>query len=69
MKKTPGAIVIKLFMIVINEFSKYARAFDPGKPFQHSLMFAGKAGALPNSSNTQVLKSRVGSWLSPQTLG
>jgi hypothetical protein len=47
MKKTTEAIVIKLFMIVINEFSKYARAFDRGKPFQHGLMLGGKAGAYP----------------------
>jgi hypothetical protein len=47
MKKTPGGIVIKLFVIVINEFSKYARAFDPGKPFRHGLMLGGKAGAYP----------------------
>jgi hypothetical protein len=36
--------------------------FVPGKPFQPSLIFAGKVGAF------QVLNSRVGIWPYPQTL-
>ncbi len=38
----------------------------PGKPFQPSLMFAGKAGAYPSEA-PQVLHSRVGSWPHLQT--
>jgi hypothetical protein len=37
-----GANVIKLFAAVNYDFSYEARAFVPGKPFQHSLMFCGK---------------------------
>ncbi len=37
--------------------------FNPGKYFQPSLMFAGKAGSL-----FQVLDSRVGPWPYPLTL-
>ncbi len=39
-----GANPIKLFTAVIYDFSLQARVFVPGKPFQSSLMFAGKAG-------------------------
>ncbi len=39
----PGANVIKLFTAESYEFSVIARAFFSGKPFQPSLMFAGKA--------------------------
>jgi hypothetical protein len=42
-----GGNSIKLFTTVIYGFSKQARVFVPGKPFQPSLMFAGKAGAYP----------------------
>ncbi len=35
--------------------------FVPGKPFQPSLMFAGKAGTYPTKA--------PGSWPHPQTLG
>jgi hypothetical protein len=38
----------------------------PGKPLQPSLMFAGKAGAYPSTS--QMLLSMVGSFPYPQTL-
>ncbi len=41
----PGANVIKLFRALSCEFLQYTRAFVPGKPFQPSLMFVGKAGA------------------------
>ncbi len=43
-KRFPGAYPVKLFTVVIHEFTK---AFVPGKPFQPSLMFAGKARAYP----------------------
>jgi uncharacterized protein (UPF0147 family) len=33
--------VVKLFMAVINECSRYARVFFPGRPFQPSLMCYG----------------------------
>jgi hypothetical protein len=39
------ANVIKLFTAVSYDFSKYARAFVPGKPFQPRLMFVGEAEA------------------------
>ncbi len=44
-----GAIVIKLFTAVSYKFLQKARAFAPGKPFQPSLMFVGKARSLPKS--------------------
>ncbi len=56
-----GADVKKLFTAVSYAFSYEARAFIPGKPFQPSLMFAGKARAYPMWSTFQVLHSRVGS--------
>jgi hypothetical protein len=45
--KTPGVNVIKLFTVVSYELSQSARAFVLGKPFQPSLIFAGKAGVYP----------------------
>ncbi len=42
-----GVNVIKLFTTVSYDFSKYARAFVPGKPLQPSLMFVGEAMNLP----------------------
>ena len=41
--------------------------FVPGKPFQPSLMFAGKAGAYPIEAPFG-RSTRVGSWPHPQTL-
>jgi hypothetical protein len=43
--QAPGACTIKLFTAVICRFSKKARVFASGKPFQPSLMFGVKAGA------------------------
>ncbi len=43
----PGANVIKLFTDVLYECSSLARVFVTYKPFQPSLMFAGKAKSLP----------------------
>ncbi len=42
-----SANVTKLFMAVSYKFSYEARGFVPGKPFQPSLMFVGKAWSLP----------------------
>jgi hypothetical protein len=42
--------------------------FVPGRPFQPSLVFAGKAGAYPNEAPLKC-KTRVGSWTSPQGVG
>ncbi len=42
-----GANVIKLFMAVSYDFSKYVNAFVPGKPFQPTLIFSGKVRAYP----------------------
>jgi hypothetical protein len=42
--------------------------FVPGKSFQPSLMFAGKAVSLPERRTLQVLNSRVGPRPHPQTL-
>jgi hypothetical protein len=39
---TSGLNVIKLFTIVVNEFSYIGVVFMPGKPLLHSLMFGGK---------------------------
>ncbi len=38
--------VLKLFTAVIYEFLLQVRVYVPGKPFQRSLMFEGKAGSL-----------------------
>ncbi len=43
----PVSNVIKPFTAVSYAFSKYAKAFVPGMPFQPTLMFAGKARSLP----------------------
>jgi hypothetical protein len=43
--KSTGANVIILFTAVSYDFSQLARVFVRGKPFQPSLMFAGKAKA------------------------
>ncbi len=42
-----GAKVIKLFTVVSYEFLLKARVLAPDKPFQLSLLFAGKASSLP----------------------
>jgi hypothetical protein len=39
--------VIKLFTVVIYEYSYKARVFVPGRPFQSSLIFAGKDRSIP----------------------
>jgi hypothetical protein len=44
---TPGPNVTKLFTSVIYEILLEVKAFVPGKPFQPSLMFVGKARSLP----------------------
>ncbi len=46
----PGANVMKLFTAVNYKRSQNAIAFAPGKLFQLSLMFAGKAGAYPSKA-------------------
>jgi hypothetical protein len=43
-KRTPGANVIKLYTAVSYDFFN---EFVPGKPFQPSLLFVGKARSLP----------------------
>ncbi len=50
MKLTLGANVINLFTAVSYKFLYLARAFVPGKLFQLSLMFVGKARAYPSKS-------------------
>ncbi len=44
----PTAKFYKTFAVVIYKFLWYAGVFVPGKPFQPSLLFAGKAGAYPS---------------------
>ncbi len=46
----PGANPMTLFTPVIYRFSLQARVFVPGKTFQPSLMFAGKARAYPSDA-------------------
>ncbi len=46
---SPGVDHIKPFTVVIYRFSLLDRLFVPGKPFQPSLMFMGKARGLPYS--------------------
>jgi hypothetical protein len=54
----PGPYVIKLFTAINDEFcNRLTRVFVPGKPFQPSLIFAGKA-----------LHYRVSPWPYTQTL-
>jgi hypothetical protein len=53
----------KTFLSGICEISKYARVFVPGKRFQPSPMFVGKAGNYLSEASF-----RVGSWAYPQTL-
>jgi hypothetical protein len=43
----PGHNLIKLFMVVNYKFLQLVRGFVPYRPFQLSLMFAGKAWSLP----------------------
>ncbi len=44
--KRQGANPIKIFTAAIYEFSKKARVFVPGKPFQPSPMFVSEARSL-----------------------
>jgi hypothetical protein len=39
--------LLKLFTVVSYEFLEYARVFVPGKTFQPSLLFVGKARSTP----------------------
>jgi hypothetical protein len=50
MALTPVTNVIKLFTAVSCDFSQYAKAFVPDKPFQPSLIFGGKARAYPSDT-------------------
>ncbi len=59
-----GAVVNVIVLSVIYEFLQSARVFVPGKPFQLSLMFAGKARAYP--STLYLLHSSVESCPYPQ---
>ncbi len=62
-KNTIRGKFYKTFTAVIYDF-RNKLVFVPGKPFQPSLTFTGKAKDLPYSVATE----RVGSWLYPQTL-
>ena len=61
----------KTLTSVILKFSQYARVFGPGKPFQPSLMFVGKASNPPQSGASfrcsahegSVLDRKPQSWL------
>jgi hypothetical protein len=44
---------MKLFTAVIYGFLEKARAFVPGKHFQLSIMFAGKARAYPSEADAR----------------
>ncbi len=55
--QAPSANVIKLFMPVICE----ARVLVPGRHFQPSVMFVGKASSLPWSGASFGCLTRVGS--------
>ena len=60
---TPGVNVMKLFTAVSYAFSKKARAFVPGKPFQPSPMFVSEARSLPRSGACEMCFTGVGSGL------
>ncbi len=62
-----GPNAINLFTDIIDECSYKDRLFVIGKPFQPSLMFA-RGESQPEKSTFQVLHSRVGSRIHPQTL-
>ena len=49
---TLWACTIKIITAVIYWFHNKARVFVSGKPFQSSLMFAGKAGAYPSEATS-----------------
>jgi hypothetical protein len=46
-RRFSGDNVIKLFTVVSYDFSQYVKAFVPGKFFQPSPMFEGKARSRP----------------------
>jgi len=50
-------------MAVSYECTKYAGVFDPGRLFQPSLMFVGKARNLPESRLPERRYTRLGSGL------
>jgi hypothetical protein len=56
-EKEKGTCPIKLFTDVIYRF---VRVFDPGKPFQPSTMFAGRARGIPYSGVPERCFTRVG---------
>jgi hypothetical protein len=56
-----GANVMKLFTAVSYEFSKLARVSVPCKPFQLSLLLAGKARNLPRSGASDRFFNTAGS--------
>jgi hypothetical protein len=58
-----GANPIKLLMVIIYGFLKYAIVFVPVKPFQPSQMFAGKASSLPCCGAPERYFTWVGSGL------
>jgi hypothetical protein len=49
----PGTNVTKLFTTVIYECFYETKVFVLGNPFQHSLMFAGKARSLLKSGTPE----------------
>jgi hypothetical protein len=60
---SPGVSAIKTFVRVINEEALQVRTFAPGKLFEHSLIFAAKAGFYAS-----VTDSCVPLWAYPQIL-
>ncbi len=64
----PGLIVKKLFLLVNLQTFVKSYVFVPGKPFQPSLMFVGKAVGYPTEEPFMCSDLGVGSWPFPVTL-
>jgi len=50
MVEVKGPFSQHLIFFVTCEWAQQARVFVPGKPYQQSLMFVGKAGAFPSET-------------------
>ncbi len=68
LRRRPGINVIKLFTAVIYDFSKNARAFILGNPFQSGLRTWGQGQSQPNWSTFPMLPSWASSWCYQQML-
>jgi len=61
MRLTPAVIIMKLFSSSLMTRSNKLQHFVPGKSFQSSLMFVGKARSLPQSGAPERHFTQIGS--------